>query len=176
MKRIACGDTHSIVVAEGGSVFSWGLAEYGQTGIQQTERCVMMPTKVPFAFKIDRVYAGSLQSFFLAEDGRLLGCGLNDQMQLGFESSEEVVVNPSQVDLKLICGKNSWKFKTGCSHSMMMVKGVGGTKLYGWGLNKHGQLGVTKKDMVLPELLQMFADDTVSGFAVGGYHSAFILN
>lgn len=176
--QIECGDTHSIALNQSGVVLSWGLAEYGQTGVvlRETQRCVEMPTKVNLKGKAEKVFAGSLQSFCLLEGGQLYGWGLNDQLQLGIKSEEEVVHSPRLVEVKHNTGKTKLKLKVGCSHSIMLMKSTNGSRVVGWGLNKHGQLGPSAKEALLPELLPYFGEDEVSGFAVGGYHTAFILN
>ena len=79
VKRVACGDTHVIVLTSDNRVFTWGCGEYGQLGHgDENER--LEPTELTFAFKYQfrNVFAARDRSFLLTKEGRLLAFGNNE--------------------------------------------------------------------------------------------------
>lgn len=178
IKKFSCGDAHSIALTFDGEVFGWGYGEQGQIGSFKENNGIYLerPTKISFSEKVKNIYAGSLQSFFMLSDSSILGCGSNDQNQLGFESEEESIKIPTK--LTFLENKTILKFRTGCSHSLCLIQsGEKGESIafYGWGMNRHGQLGNDLPVKTLPSQIMSIPGDDVEDFGVGGYHTAILM-
>lgn len=175
-KKVAAGDAHSIILGVDGVALTWGYGEVGQLGVLMPDQMnfISQPTKVNLPDKVTKVYAGSLQSFFLMTSGHLYGCGLNDQCQLGLETDEDSIPFPVKI-LPLSHGKVE-RFRVGCSHSICLFKDKNEVKLFGWGMNKHGQLGADQPEQVPLRELPLFPGEFVRDVAAGGYHTGFLVD
>ncbi len=104
--------------------------------------------------KIVSVSLGIDHSLFLASNGLVFSCGLNDNGQLGLkdtkQASSPTLVNSSKSKLPYARGILAAKF-----HSLFWTH----TELYTWGLNG-GQLGHIKKDWTIayPKLVASVKD------------------
>jgi alpha-tubulin suppressor-like RCC1 family protein len=97
--QVACGDAHSMALAQNGVVYGWGYTSNGQLGIGVTsdnwtpQSPYPLQVKEPVVIeklahtKITDIFAGSLFSLFLNDKKELFGCGLNDYNQLGLEKT-----------------------------------------------------------------------------------------
>jgi alpha-tubulin suppressor-like RCC1 family protein len=95
--QVACGDAHSLALAQNGTVYGWGYTSNGQLGLgvssdtYTTSSQYGLQIKEPVLIeklmntKITDIFAGSLFSLFLNDKKELYGCGLNDYNQLGLE-------------------------------------------------------------------------------------------
>lgn len=85
VKYIACGDEHTVVLAEDGGVFSFGSGGYGQLGHNSTQ-AETMPRKV-FEFMgstVSQIACGRNHTLVLVRNtGRIYSCGLGGSGQLG---------------------------------------------------------------------------------------------
>lgn len=89
IKKVACGYNHTLILLEDGSVFSCGSNLTGELGIGN-DTSPMVPTPISYFAENDihvhDLVAGNAFSLFLAEDGRVFGCGTSRQAALPFNS------------------------------------------------------------------------------------------
>lgn len=85
--RIFAGFHHSFAIDNKGSVWTWGLNNFGQTGIPADEGglCVELPRVVDSlkGRRITNMAGGFHHSLACTENGRVLGWGRCDDAQLG---------------------------------------------------------------------------------------------
>lgn len=146
---IAAGAAFSVVLTRDGSVFTCGQAGYGQTGIadvdigKRKEVVGKMTQIAAEGFdnkKIKAIEATENAGFALAEDGSLYVWGANDEGILGAGSVEIDDMNetPKQVAL-------DGKVKDVSAKTMTVLVQTEDGKVYGWGDNSVGQLGVASE-------------------------------
>jgi alpha-tubulin suppressor-like RCC1 family protein len=82
---IAAGSSHSLVVGEGGVVYTWGRNYPGQLGLGDHGACTdrRVPTLVDDVNGVVAVAAGTFHSLALSRDGTVMACGWNLHGQLG---------------------------------------------------------------------------------------------
>ena len=140
--------SHSIALASDGTVYTWGLNQYGQLGNNTTTNSrspiAVQAAGTPLAGKtIVQVAAGADHSLALDSDGALYAWGSNAYGQLGngttTNSSVPVAVKIAGTPL---AGKTIVQIAAGANHNMVLTSG--GT-VYAWGWNYHGQLGNNTK-------------------------------
>ena len=140
--------SHSIALASDGTVYTWGLNQYGQLGNNTTTNSrspiAVQAAGTPLAGKtIVQVAAGADHSLALDSDGALYAWGSNAYGQLGngttTNSSVPVAVKIAGTPL---AGKTIVQIAAGANHNMVLTSN--GT-VYAWGWNYHGQLGNNTK-------------------------------
>lgn len=128
---LSSGFGHSLGIKSDGTLWSWGLNDYGQLGIGTTVDS-HLPVQVGTANDWIAVEAGQNHSFAQKNDGTLWAWGQNIYGQLGDGTSTH-----RYVPVKL--NNFSWKaFDAGASHTLA-IKSDG--TLWSWGANHNGQLG-----------------------------------
>lgn len=92
MIDIAAGDTHSFAIHENGKVYTWGLNNYGQTGIAEgaggDEAVILHPTIVTSLQdkgKVICIDGGQFHSIAVTEDEKCLTWGRVDGYQVGIK-------------------------------------------------------------------------------------------
>uniref|UniRef100_A0A9J8BP56 HECT and RLD domain containing E3 ubiquitin protein ligase 4 n=1 Tax=Cyprinus carpio carpio TaxID=630221 RepID=A0A9J8BP56_CYPCA len=102
--QVACGYWHSLALARGGQIFSWGQNKYGQLGLGMQGAGVSSPQVVqslqgvPFA----QISAGGSHSFGLTLSGAVFGWGSNKFGQLGL-SDNDGKTNTLDIQLSFLC-------------------------------------------------------------------------
>ncbi|OMJ68832.1 hypothetical protein SteCoe_33607 [Stentor coeruleus] len=152
--RISCGWGHTAVVTEEGSVFSWGVGEFGALGNGCSENA-WSPTKAVFPRTMRGldISCGSRHTGLIAEENRnkiLLMTGSGEAGQLGTGKREKefsyVIVNFTE-DLQAV--------SCGVFHTLLLNSSG---KVYAMGGNSFGQLGLgNKKSSSKPEKVQLEA-------------------
>ncbi|PQQ02675.1 ultraviolet-B receptor UVR8 [Prunus yedoensis var. nudiflora] len=162
IRQIACGDSHCLAVTMEGEVQSWGRNQNGQLGLGTTEDS-LVPQKIQ-AFQgisVKMVAAGAEHTAAVTEDGSLYGWGWGRYGNLGLGDRndrlvpEKVSIVNSEKMVMVACGwrtqylflhwvealSNNFICETagGWRHTMALTSDG---KLYGWGWNKFGQVGV----------------------------------
>ena len=140
--------SHSIALASDGTVYTWGLNQYGQLGNNTTTNSrspiAVQAAGTPLAGKtIVQVAAGADHSLALDSDGALYAWGSNAYGQLGngttTNSSVPVAVKIAGTPL---AGKTIIQIVAGANHNMVLTSDGA---VYTWGWNYHGQLGNNTK-------------------------------
>lgn len=89
ISKIACGSYHSFAIDDKGRLFSWGLNNFGELGIEndagKDSAVVLEPTLVDTLvdYKIAEVSGGEHHSIACTEDGKLIAWGRIDGCQTG---------------------------------------------------------------------------------------------
>ena len=125
---LSLGDYHSGVIAQDGSLYMWGVNDFGQIGDGTTEDRYK-PTKI-----LDHVIAVSLgycHSGAITQDGSLYMWGSNDSGQIGDGTTEDRY-KPTKILDHVIA------VSLGVSHSGAITQDG---SLYMWGSNSRGGIG-----------------------------------
>lgn len=185
---IACGAKHTLAVlgpSHAPRVFAWGEGQYGQLGIAKSASMnAMHPVEVKAlsptsTFMVTEVGAGGNGSFALTSKQELLLWGDNSSEQLGLGGSfkgVDKVFSPKPLSPNWDTTEMQWRL-------LYIQKVVLGVKfglavdkygrLYAWGENNYGQLGVgDKAARNTPVMVENLAN--VRHIAVGRQHSAAI--
>ena len=139
-KTIAAGYHHSMAIKSDGSLWAWGVNEYGQLGLgDYTNRNV--PTQVGMDKNWATVsvckqhqFFGGQQTMAIKSDGSLWAWGGNYYGQLGLGDYTNRIV-PTQIGMN----KNWATVSVGYTHTIA-TKSDG--SLWAWGENYYGQLGL----------------------------------
>jgi alpha-tubulin suppressor-like RCC1 family protein len=139
---ICCGAYHSMFMKLDKTVFSCGLNNYGQLGINSKIDTQIMTqvygSTTATLTNITVVKCGAYHSIFLDTTGTVYGCGCNDFGQLGQGNTDNNYIRPTQIIVnmnKIACGKN---------HTIMLGNDK---KIYGMGDNSNNQLGISSLTM-----------------------------
>jgi alpha-tubulin suppressor-like RCC1 family protein len=148
---VAAGTYHTLAIRSGGSLFSWGQANYGQLGkgVGPYGYYPNQSSPVQVGSSLwTTVSACRKQSIAIRSGGGLFTWGQNSQGQLGLGDqnnrnspvqvgggSKTVLSSPGQV------GTSSWTaVSAGHEHSLAIRSGG---SLFTWGRNNDGQLGLS---------------------------------
>ncbi|CAF1921741.1 BnaC02g42750D [Brassica napus] len=195
IKQIACGDNHCLAVTMEGEVQSWGRNQNGQLGLGNTEDS-LVPQKIQ-AFegvRIKMVAAGAEHTAAVTEDGDLYGWGWGRYGNFGLGDRNdrlvpERVTSASGEKMSMVaCG---WRhtisdhlvphklealgnsvisqISGGWRHTMALTSDG---KLYGWGWNKFGQVGVGNNvDQCSPVQVRFPDDQALVQVSCGWRHT-----
>ncbi|WP_309544719.1 VWD domain-containing protein [Alkalilimnicola ehrlichii] len=138
---VAAGDGHSLALDSSGRVWAWGDNGRGQLG-DGTTTPRFEPTPVSFSGledgRIIAIAAGQLHSLALDDSGRLWSWGSNNSRQLGDGTTTDRTT-PVQVNSDPLAGAQIIALSAGSQHNLALdVTG----RLWAWGANSTGQLGV----------------------------------
>ncbi|XP_030471685.1 ultraviolet-B receptor UVR8 isoform X2 [Syzygium oleosum] len=139
IKMVAAGAEHTAAVTEAGELYGWGWGRYGNLGLgDRTDRLV--PEKVSAIHlngeKMVMVACGWRHSISVSASGALYTFGWSKYGQLGHGNFEDHLV-PHK--LEALHGSFVSQISGGWRHTMALTSDG---KLYGWGWNKFGQVGV----------------------------------
>jgi alpha-tubulin suppressor-like RCC1 family protein len=131
--QVAAGWSWSMALRFDGTVWTWGLNDYGQLGNGSTNDSPS-PIQVPGVSSITQVSAGNGHALALTSDGKVLSWGTSAGGILGTGSLMAVANPPTQIQ--------------GLDHVTQVVAVQFGSwaltsdgRVWGWGLNNVGQLG-----------------------------------
>lgn len=139
IQKIAAGGSHALALDESGQVFSWGRNEYGQLG-----RPILgnLAEQVPDFARVNKrivdIAAGENFSLFLDDQGRIWSCGINAFGELG--RSGIALTHDHEVKPVLLSEKVLFTAITAGSRHALAIDTK--DKLWSWGNNAAGQLGV----------------------------------
>lgn len=164
---VAASNDHSLVLNNQGQVFSFGENTHGQLGLGDFNRR-NSPTLITFPGNahINFIAARGGQSFAIDREGRLYAWGENTHGQLGLgdlyhHNSPTLVSFPRNTVVVHVA--------TG-SHQSFAVDSEG--RLYAWGENTHGQLGLGDiNNRILPELVPLPPRTYITHVTSSGNHS-----
>lgn len=155
-KQVKAGESHTVALAEDGTVWTWGTGTFGKLG-DGTTTGSDVPIKVPTLANVIAVDAGQDHSMALREDGTVWAWGDGIRGQLG-NNSQTQATSPVQVLTQVVA------IAAGVDTSMA-VKRDG--SLWLWGENSSGQLGLN------PALVGngfKSVPTQVPGFGIGATH------
>ena len=202
IKKIVSGEAHSIALSKDGKCYSWGFGSNGQLGLGFCEDSfepgygmsksrVFEPKLIENFDNIKDISSGKTFSMFINEKNELFGCGINDLFQCGIQEKnpKNHIFNPEIecfdfiIPTMLKCFFNMKVEKVSCGegHCIAIVKdnSDGKKKVWCWGNNKFGQLGIggqIKKSLpkTIDYLLQ-YDDVKIEDISCGGFHSLCLI-
>ncbi|XP_074307934.1 ultraviolet-B receptor UVR8-like isoform X2 [Silene latifolia] len=137
VKMVAAGAEHSAAVTEAGELYGWGWGRYGNLGLgDRNDRLV--PEKVaPFdGIKMNLVACGWRHTITVTTSGNIYTYGWSKYGQLGHGDFEDHL---TPYKLEALSDTTISQISGGWRHTMAVTSDG---KLYGWGWNKFGQVGV----------------------------------
>ena len=137
------------------NIYSWGFSKYGQTGLDNCQ-FTDEPNKliIPLIKKVIFFSNGEYNSSFIFEDNSTYLYGLNTFGQIGNGGNRNKSKKMSSIPLILSQIKFK-KLSLGGGHALGISND---NKLFSWGLNIFGQLGLGHNDNIdQPTLVEKFA-------------------
>lgn len=167
--KISCGDEHTALVTENGKLFMFGSNNWGQLGLG-TKTTVNKPTCVKDlkSERVKLVACGRTHTLVYTSCGNLYASGGNNEGQLGLGDCEDrtsfhlVDFFSKHEPIKIIAA--------GSNISAALTQDG---KLYMWGDNSEGQIGLGKESNALTPH-EVSVGKQVSWVSCGYYHSAFV--
>ena len=199
IKKISCGEAHSLALTDNGLVYSWGFCSSGQLGLGFCEdsfepgtgmnNCrIFEPRLINSLPEIKEIKAGGTYSMFISENKEIYACGVNDLGQLGisdYPSQKHVFdkdnlkcfdfVNPTLIECFFTMKVD--KISCGEGHCLAIVRDSTSMfqNVWSWGTNKFGQLGLgnlIKSSLPKPiNYLVEYNDKKFEEVSCGGFHS-----
>ena len=167
VSAIACGRDHSAFISAG-ALWLFGRNDDGQLGLgDDATRFAPERLAAPNGRAVDAVALGRAHSAFVA-GGAVFVFGRNEFGQLGLAHNAPHLV---PAGLAAPNGRPVTAVALGDTHSAI----VAGGRLYVFGGNAHGQLGLgDRQSRFAPQLLAAPNGRAVEAVALGGAHSAFV--
>lgn len=156
VKKIACGNDHTMALTIRGEFYVWGHNNYGQLGLGNTENRYE-PTQLILP-DIIKIKCGHTHSIVLTNSRNIYTWGCNNHAQLGLGDFKQRNT-PHKVGLSDI-------ISISCGHSFTIVLNKYGD-IYGWGKNKNGRLGLGKKSPKICELPTKISLSKIVNFSCG---------
>eukprot|EP01018_Ginkgo_biloba_P019306 Gb_14008 [translate_table: standard] len=170
VKMVAAGAEHTAAVTENGKLYGWGWGRYGNLGLaDRNDRLVPEEVVALHGERISMVACGWRHTIASSDCGNLFTYGWSKYGQLGHGDNEDHLV-PHRVeglrDARIIQISGGWR------HTMALdVEG----RLYGWGWNKFGQVGVgDNNDHCCPQGVKLPAEQKVVQVSCGWRHTVAI--
>jgi len=160
-KDISLAKNHACGIKQDDKLYCWGKGANGRLGIGN-ENDLMTPTEVTGGGTWNMVFTGNEHTCGIKSDGKLYCWGANTNGQLGRADGAPAFI-PFLVD-----GSSRWRtVVTGGDHTCG-IKGDD-AKLYCWGKNADGQLGVG--DQAVRNTPTKVGDDTWQAIKAGSAHT-----
>jgi len=152
------GEYHSLAMTRDGKLFSWGAGGGGSLGTGDT-RNAETPKEVPYfarySSKVKQIGCGYAHSMVLTETNELYTFGVGTYGQLGLNGTH-MEIDPQRV--KAPRGAGRWSAIAAGAHHSLAVTHKG--RIYAWGQNKYGQLGLKGTDeWQTPQRVRGLVDD-----------------
>jgi alpha-tubulin suppressor-like RCC1 family protein len=142
--QVAAGDLHSLLLADDGSVFSFGSNSSGQLGQGTSGGSTSIAAPINAANlggrKITQVAAGGVHSLLLAEDGSAFAFGSAGSGVLGIGLPPgPTVASAMPINMTNLGGLKATQISAGSQHSLMLAENG---RVFAFGNNSGGQLGI----------------------------------
>ena len=129
---VAAGTSHTVVLTDTGTVWTWGANASGQLGLGNTNPKTI-PTEVTSISGVAAITAGGDSTYVLKSDGTVWAWGKNTSGQLGDASTTQ-----RNAPVRVGTLTNVVAIAAGASHGLALKSD--GT-LWAWGANGSGQIG-----------------------------------
>jgi alpha-tubulin suppressor-like RCC1 family protein len=175
----ASGGYHSLLLADDGTVFSFGRNLFGATGRGTQVGNTLIATPVSTTNlggrTIKQVAAGGSHSLLLADDGTVYSFGLNDSYQTGLGTQIGSTLVASPIDTTFMAGKKIKQVSAGSNHSLLLAED--GT-VFSFGTNRYGRTGQGTSSLstitAAPIDSTNLVGKTITQIAAGGLHSLLL--
>ncbi len=136
IKSIYCGQSHTIILKNDGTLWGCGRNDLGELGLGDTDNRIILTQITINTDDIKSIYCGDEHTIMLKNDGTLWGCGWNKYNQLGLGEDTSDKNTFTQITNNTDDVKSAY-----CGSEQTFILKNDGT-LWGCGYNKHGQLGL----------------------------------
>ncbi|XP_053472412.1 retinitis pigmentosa GTPase regulator b isoform X2 [Ictalurus furcatus] len=167
--KLACGDEHTALITAIGKLFMFGSNNWGQLGLGE-KISVNKPTcvKALKSEKVQLVACGRTHTLVYTSCGNLYAAGGNNEGQLGLG---DFVERTSFQLVEFFTKRGPIKMLAAGSNTSAAILQDG--KLYVWGDNSEGQIGLGKEEGT-PTPRELYVGRRVTWISCGYYHSAFV--
>ena len=187
VKSVGAGDDFSVAIDSNGRAYSWGLASLGRLGhgdervapsltgwlLGGKVKCEKSPrlVKKMGSGRANDVACGKLHTVLVMESGSAFGFGSGRHYLLG-TGTEDDVYEP--ITVNVVGGERIRKIVTGLAHTLVLSESG---RVYAWGVNDHGALGVGSGGMMSTEMeaVRVMGISNVTDIAAGWHVSAAIV-
>lgn len=160
IKKISCGQNHTLFLLENGLVYSCGNNVHGQLGLGDTNNR-NIPTKIESLSNIINIYANSYSSFFIDSNHDIYVCGNNINGELGTENKISLST-PTKLNTINNIANISGNGYTTDSYTVFLNLN---NEYYSCGQNNSGQLGNgTTENILLPTKINTINSDFYKSF------------
>ena len=135
VKSVYCGNTHTLILENDGTLWGCGYNEFGQLGLGDNNNRTTFTQITTNTDDIKEIYCSAAHTFILKNDGTLWGCGNNQYGQLGLGDT----ANRTTFTQITTNANNIKEIYCGTYHTLILEND--GT-LWGCGRNDYGQLGL----------------------------------
>jgi alpha-tubulin suppressor-like RCC1 family protein len=133
---VSCGEYHTMVLMDDGSIYGCGLNYYGVLGNGSTTDTSTLTAMTNTTGKTPlSISCGAFHTIVLMDDGSIYGCGYNDSGQLGNGTTTNTSTLTSMTNTT---GKTPVSISCGYDHTLVLMSDG---YVYGCGQNGSGQLG-----------------------------------
>jgi alpha-tubulin suppressor-like RCC1 family protein len=167
---VAAGDEHSCAVQQDGHLLCWGGNDFGQLGHGVVDHHSFPPRPVPLAGKVLSVAAGRRHTCALLEDRTVQCWGNGSEGQLG-----DGLIKDSLTPVRVMAPEPGGgtaplehvaAVTAGSQHTCALLENG---KVYCWGNNALGQLGLAEGTMAARPVFSGLTE--VIAVAAGGWHT-----
>ena len=163
--KLSAGGSHSVVIQDDGSLWTWGRLSEGQLGTGKIASHIGYPVQIGSDTDWISVSAGSEHTIALKADGSLWAWGSNVLGQVG-NGGQSNVSMATRIGMD-----NDWVTIAAGDFHNLAIKEDG--SLWSWGYNEYGQLGDgTKTDRRTP--VRIGLDNDWAVISPGFFHSLAI--
>lgn len=160
---------HSAVVTDTGELYTFGMNDCGQLGLDHTQhQSTPQHVKALEGHKVAMVSCGLYHTIICTVAGELLSCGKNDYGQLGLGHSRQVKVpTPTAMPNEVFCF-------VACGYYHSVAISTSG-RVFTFGRNDYGQLGIGSKiHQNILSAVPLSANSRVVRGACGCYHTVLL--
>jgi len=137
--KVYAGNDHSIAINSSGQVFTWGRNNYGQLGLGDNNNRTSPTQITSLGSNISSVWAGGDHTFAINSSSNLYAWGRNGDGQLGLGNNSDKN-SPNWVASNNIINEQWVYISPSRDHFTLGITATG--KLFAWGKNSAGQLGL----------------------------------
>jgi len=162
LTALAAGSASTLALDNTGAVWSWGLNEHGQLGVDSLTYEFNAPQKITaLAGKVTRIAAGDANGLALDDQGALWAWGWNGWGQIGDGTKAPAYgrvgdkLQPTRVKLEALGNARIVDIAQGWATSALLDNAG---RIWTWGYNEHGEIGNGTGGTGAYELLPKLAD------------------
>ncbi len=185
IEQVVVGNSFSAALTVDGHVFTWGDNTVGQLGNATEDEGSLVPTPIAEAGgapvdSVVRIAAGGAHALALDASGQVYGWGSAASGQVGNGSTNGYIDTPYALANNYFDFTSVKQIEAGENHSVAVTDG--GTSVYAWGHNAHGQIGNgrTVRAQATPtaatEINTLLDGRSVIGLGGGLTHSVAVLS